>query len=174
VKLRKFNNLRLVHGKTVIAKRALLKAHEQSEAQKNTRRRFLLGSQYAKKILQDPIMKEAYASRAKPGQSPYNVALADYMTAPEIAEVNLSAFKGTKGSTVTLQVIDDYEVTEVKVAIYDHQSGLVEEGMASLADNDIDWEYTTQKALTKVSGSSILVQASDLPDNISERTEVLS
>ncbi len=165
---------RVVHGKTVIAKKAVLKEREDSEAQKKTRRRFLKGSQYAKKILQDPIMKQAYALRTKPGQSPYNVALADYMNVPEIEAVDLSTFNGTKGSKVGLQVVDDHQVLEVKVAIYDPQGGLVEEGMAALADNGVDWVYTTQKALATVSGSSVVVQASDLPGNVAERAEVLS
>jgi len=170
------NNIvfRNVGGKTVVAVKPDTSNRQDSEAQKYQKRRFKAGSTYAVNALQDPLVKESYALRTKPGQTPYNVALADFLNAPVIEEVNLSTFSGAKGSPIRMLVVDDHEVTEVKVAIYDPQGGLVEEGNATLHENGIDWVYTTQKALATVSGSSIFIQASDLPGNTVEREEVLS
>ncbi len=165
---------RNVGGKTIVAKRPTPTEREDTEQQKNHKLRFRTGAVYAKTATKDPILREAYAARVKPGQSPYNVAMADFYNAPEIGKIDLGSFTGAKGSEITAQVIDDHEVIEVKVAIYDPQGALLEEGPATLNGNGIDWVYTTQKALATLSGSSIIIQASDLPGNTTEREEVLS
>ncbi len=120
------NNIvfRNVGGKTIVTVKPDTSKRTDSEAQKQHKRRFRAGTINAKKASQDPIIREGYAAKVKPGQSPYNIALADYFNAPEINEVDLSFFRGTKGSPVLVQVTDDYLVTEVKVAIYDPQGGL--------------------------------------------------
>lgn len=170
------NNIvfRNVGNKTIVAVKPDVSKRVDSEAQKQHKRRFRAGTTYAKKASQDPSLREGYAVKVKPGQSPYNIALADFLNAPEISEPDLSFFKGAKGSQLLLQVTDDYLVTEVKVAIYDAQGGLVEEGMASPHENGVDWIYTTQKAMTSVSGSSVFIQASDLPGNKAEREIAIS
>ena len=165
---------RNVGGKTIVAKRPTPSGKEDTEEQKKHKLRFRTGAIYAKKAIQDPILREAYGARAKPGQSPYNVAMADFFNAPEIIEVDLSFFTGVKGSPLVVQVVDDHEVIEVKVAIYDPQGGLLEEGPATLHENGINWVYTTQKAITTISGHTLSIQATDQPGNKVEREEVLS
>ena len=61
----------------------------------------------------------------------------------------------------------------MQVAIYNQAGNLVEQGAAELADNGIDWVYTTQKANGQAKGSKLVVRASDLPGNTTEKEEVL-
>lgn len=42
-----------------------------------------------------------------------------------------------------IQATDDRLVTDVQVAIYNQAGNLVEQGAAELANNGIDWVYTT-------------------------------
>ena len=139
----------------------------------NFQRRFRKAAQYAKKATQDKATKALYAARTKPGQSPYNVALADSMNAPEIDVVDFGLYKGAKGSQLLLQVSDDHMVSEVVVSLFDAQGGLLEEGTAEMHENGIDWVYTTQKQNASISGSKLRISASDLPGNRAEREEVI-
>lgn len=113
-------------------------------------------------------------ARAKAGQTPYNVALADCMTAPDISGVDLGLYNGAKGSQLLLKVSDDHMVAEVRVSIYDAQGALLEEGTAELHENGTDWVYTTQKQNARLSGSKLRISASDLPGNTVEKEEAIA
>ncbi len=152
-------------NKTIVSVRPEKTNRPRSEAQQRQQRRFQQGIAYAKKATQDTALKASYALRAKAGQTAYNVALADYLNAPEIQQVDASLYTGTKGSPVLIQVVDDHSVAEVKVSVYDPQGVLLEEGKATLEENGWDWVYTTQKPNAQRSGSKIFVTASDLPGN---------
>jgi len=161
-------------GKTVVAVKPDVSNRETTEAQKYNQGRFRRANQYAKTALKDPIAYEQYAARTKPGQSAYNVAMADFMHAPDIEAVDLGTYQGAKGSQLLLQVTDDHMVTEVVVSLYDAQGGLLEEGPADLHENGIDWVYTTQKANNSVSGTRLHISATDVPGNTTEREEVIA
>lgn len=165
---------RNVGGKTVVAVKPDTSKRKDSEAQKKHKRRFRAATIYAKNATQDPILKEEYAAKAKPGQTAYNVALADFLNIPEISELDLKLFNGVKGSKILVQVVDDHLVTEVQISIYDAQGALVEEGQANEASNGLDWIYTTQKAMANPSGGSVFIRASDMAGNTTEHEEVIA
>lgn len=160
-------------GNTIVAVKPQM-PEQRTEAQKKHASKFRDASQYAAKALKDPNIKAAYALRAKAGQSAYNVALADYLMAPDINEIDLSLYDGKKGSQLRIRVSDDYMVSEVSVAIYNAEGILLEEGNAEPAENSTDWSYTTQKASTEVQGNRLTIRAFDLPGNRSEKTEVVA
>lgn len=99
--------------------------------------------------------------------------MADFLNAPDIEQLDISEYDGKKGSQLRMAVNDDTQVTSVHVAIYDQRVGLVEEGEAQRAYNNLDWVYTAQKAQANVSGSKVAVKASDLPGNRTQYEEVL-
>lgn len=160
-------------GKTIVSVKPQVTA-ERSEAQRLQMQKFKEAGQYASKVLQDPNVKAAYALRAKPGQSAYNVALADYLSAPDISLVDFSLYDGKKGSQLTIRATDDHLVSEVHVAIYSAAGTLLEEGPANEQENGLDWTYTTQKAATDVQGQRLEIRATDLPGNRSLRSEVVA
>ncbi len=83
-------------GKTIVAIRPDTTGRESTEAQKNHQRRFRRAAQYAKGATRNEATRGLYAARTKPGQSAYNVVLADFMTAPEIDAVDFGTYKGAK------------------------------------------------------------------------------
>ena len=159
-------------GQTIVSARPTPSEHKLSEGQIAAQHRFQLATRYAKQAIQDDTLKSAYQQRAKGGQNAYNVAMADYLNPPRIAE--LSTYTGAKGEKITLQAIDDHLVTDVQVAIYTRQGNLLEEGTAQLQPNGVDWVYTTQKANAQIKGSQLMIRASDLPGNITEKTAVFN
>lgn len=174
----KLNNIvfrTLPGGRTIVASKPnTSKKRVDSEAQKRHKGRFRAASMYAKNAMQDPQLKAAYEAKAKPGQTGYNVAIADFLNIPEISELDLKLFSGVKGSKIMVEVVDDHLVTEVQISIYDAQGALVEEGQASESVNGLDWIYTTQKAMTNPSGGSIMIKASDMAGNTIEREEMIA
>src|SRR6476661_8292798 len=87
------------HGKTFVG-HSPETSEDVSEAQKQVRSTFKMAATYAKGILSDPAIKTAYQQKAKPGQSAYNVALADFFRAPQIGDLDISGYNGQAGSTV--------------------------------------------------------------------------
>lgn len=160
-------------GKTIVAVKPQF-TEERSEAQQEHARKFREGTQYAVKALADPTVKAAYALRAKPGQTAYNIALADYLKAPDISLVDFSLYDGKKGSQLRIRVSDDHMVSEVKVAIYSPDGTLLEEGNATPVENSLDWTYATQKASTEIQGHRLLIRATDLPGNHTEKSEIVA
>ncbi len=160
-------------GKTIVSVKPQVSA-EKSEAQLKQMLNFKESTIYANKMMKDPIMKEAYGLRAKPGQSAYTVAMADFLNAPDINLVDFSLYDGKKGSQLIIRASDDHVVTEVRVAIYGLDGTLLEEGNATPEENGLDWAYTTQKATTEVQGNRLEIKAIDLPGNRAERSEVVA
>lgn len=76
----KYGNLvfRQVKGRTVIAK-APSAYPPPTEIQKSRQSLFRNTTAYARQLLADPVVKEAYQAKAKPRQSAFNVAIAEYM-----------------------------------------------------------------------------------------------
>jgi hypothetical protein len=159
-------------GQTIVAVAPTFTAGR-SEAQKKHALRFREASQYASRINQDESLKAAYAAKAKEGQNAYNMALADYLHAPDISEIDASLYDGKKGNLLRIHVSDEYLVSGVSVAIYGPDDSLLEEGNAVQAENATDWVYTTQKASTQIQGNRLHIRATDMPGNVAEKDEVV-
>lgn len=161
-------------GKTVVAVKPTSTKREPTEKQKEQHLRFRKGSRYAQQAIQNPTLKAAYQQETRGGQSAYNVAMADFLNQPDITELDLGTYTGTKGHAFTIQAEDDHLVADVQVAIYNPAGNLLEQGPAELHDNGVDWVYTTQKAIGQPKGSKLVVQASDLPGNVTTLEKVLA
>ena len=126
---------------------------------------FKLATAYAKSVMQNPELKALYSAEAKRRGviNAYNMAVSDYLKAPEIRHINTEAYTGTqKGELITIEVSDNFKVVQVKVTI-SHGEETVEEGNAILTD-DI-WQYATTALNPALSGSKIVVTALDRPNN---------
>lgn len=160
------------NGKTIVSK-VPAKKNKLSEKQKQQVSKFQEAVLYAKNALKDPITKEMYALEAQKeqGVSGYNVAVADLMNAPKIEEINFAEYTGKKGDKIKIKVTDDFKVEEVKVLIYNEDGTLVEEGTAK--EEGLYWVYTAKENNADLVGDKIVVRATDIPDNLSEKEEVL-
>ena len=160
-----FRNL---NGKTIVASKPTERKGELSEGQKQNLKRFQQATIYAKSAVADPALKEEYKAVAKEGESAYNVAVADFMHAPDISEVNLSHYSGKVGDTISLTATDDFKVVEVFVSILNEDGTEVEEGYAQPAPGGVAWIYTATANNDSLTGDKIIIRASDLPGHTAE------
>jgi len=152
------------NGETVVSKPPIRTA-PLSEAQKSITSTFKQAVLYARSILQDAAIKLAYKKKAKRGQSPFNLAIADYFKPPVIVSVNLDELANQVGSKIIALVTDNFRVEKVKVKIEKSGGGLIEEGDAVLQPDGLNWLYTTTTANANNTGNKVSVTASDLPGN---------
>ena len=121
---------------------------------------------YGKNALQDNSLKVLYTTEAqkRKGVSAYNLAVADFLKAPVIENVDVSAYKGAaSGEKITITVTDNFKVTTVKVAIINSDDTPVEQGEATLLEGK--WIYSTTATNAALSGDKVVVTATDRPGN---------
>jgi hypothetical protein len=81
-------------GKTIVSNAPKDPAGPGSAAQQQVRKRFQQAIIYGKAAIAQADTKSAYEAAAQPGQTAYNVAVADFFTAPHIDEIEISKYKG--------------------------------------------------------------------------------
>lgn len=160
-------------GKTIMSVKAVQSEGVPTEAQQQQRSKFGQANRYAREVMKNVPLKEAYEQQTKGGQSAFNVAMADYLNEPEIIDLEVGAYTGAKDSPISITVTDDHLVAGVEVVVYSAKGTVLEQGPAELDDNGVNWVYTTQKTNDALKGSKLVVRASDLPGNVTEREFML-
>ncbi|MCE9645288.1 MAG: hypothetical protein K8S20_04750 [Chloroflexi bacterium] len=131
-------------------------------AQRQVQEKFREASAYAKEAKD----QEVYVEKAKgTPKIPSNVAMADWFHAPEVTEIDASAWHGGVGETIRVRAVDDVQVTQVQVVITDSAGAVLEQGPAAPADGNW-WTYTTKA--TASNGPRVIASARDLPGHIAE------
>jgi len=161
------------NGKTIVASKPGARTGEVSDAQKQNQKRFQQAIIYAKGAVADPDTKAAYKAAAAADESPYNVAVADFMHAPDIEEIDLSKYTGKVGDVISVTVTDDFKVAEVSVSILNEDGTEVEHGMAQSALGGTQWLYTATANNSSLTGDKIIIRASDLPGHTTEKEQAL-
>lgn len=160
-------------GETILSAAPGERDTEPTEAQKVQQRKFQEAIIYGKTQMADAASKAEYEARADEMRSAFNVAVADFFNAPEIDEVDVTAYNGSAGSSIRVRAVDDFKVEQVHVSISNDDGSLVEAGDAVLQDNGLDWVYTATADNTETSGDKIVVRVSDKPGNITENETTL-
>jgi hypothetical protein len=162
----KFGNIvfRQVNGKTFISKRPA-KPGKISPAQQKQRERFSEAAAYAREQIRDQATRDEYARGINDHKhSAYAVAVTDFMTAPKIHEVDIRAYRGRSGNLIRIKATDDFKVTAVEVKIINAAGAQVECGPA-WQQSKLQWHYNAQQANATLSGTRVIVTASDKPGN---------
>lgn len=152
-------------GKTIVAKRPRKTEIPATADQQEVQTRFTDAAKYAKAAILDPGVKSAYEAVAKPGQSAYNIAFADYFKAPALSLPDISAYTGQAGEQISIHAKDNFMVTSVKVSIEKPDGTPVEAGEAAITDIANEWSYITTMLNDTPAGSKVRFTASDLPGN---------
>jgi hypothetical protein len=160
------------NGKTVVAKLPSGSA-KSSEKQQQHRKRFQQAVIYGKATTASPEMKAIYETNAKKGRVPFNAAVADFLHAPQIENIDLSDYTGQAGDVIRITVSDDMQVTSVSVLITNADGSLVEEGDAAPDAGGYTWTYTATRNNDNLDGDKIVITASDLPGNVSKEEQSL-
>ncbi len=149
-------------GKTIVSTKSN-KPRKQSEKQKEHQKRFQRATLYAKAA---QATEEYLTAAASKGKTPYLVAVADFFNAPDIDQIDVSAYTGNPGDMIRIRVTDDFSVKSVTIRISNNDGSLVEEGAAQPDALGIEWIYTAAATNGNLSGDKIEVFASDTPGNI--------
>ena len=160
------------YGRTFLGK-VPVNGGKPSVNQLAVREKFLKAVKYARQTMQDPAIKPLYSERAGNGITAFNLAIVDYFSAPEIDEINTSAYTGAVGSKIEVKASDDTKVTGVRMSIYDPAGNTVEEGDAVQDPANGHWFYTATAANAVLAGTKISASAKDLPGNETKAEKVL-
>ncbi|MCK4445016.1 MAG: hypothetical protein KAW09_10755 [Thermoplasmata archaeon] len=119
--------------------------------------RFRRAASYAQPIVDDEEMLPLYEAEARgTSMTPYNAALRDYMTVPEVYEIDLSEYTGAPGEKIRVVALDDARFESVKV---------LEQGEAvQHARDKLLWVYRTQE-LNEHESYTVRATATDVPGN---------
>jgi hypothetical protein len=127
-------------GRTIVSRKPNFDNRVFSEDQKKHQSRFQEAAAYAKAAAKiEPIYKELTIGTAK---SAYNVAVGDWFNPPEVGEVDVRGYTGQVGETIRAKVIDDVQVTQVKLVISTGDDVVIEQGEMNLAQG-LWYSYTT-------------------------------
>ena len=149
-------------GKTVVGK-VPRKSNKVSENQLQHRKKFQKAVLYA----QVPEHQELYKGKAdKKGKTLFLVAVADFLKAPSIENIDISGYAGQSGDTIRIRATDDFAVKTVMVRITNSDGSLVEEGNATPDAAGYEWTFTVTQSNDNLDGNKIEVFVSDIPGNI--------
>jgi len=154
-------------GQTILSQAPGEREKAPTEAQKAQQMKFQQAILYGKAQLADETAKAEYAAKSDERRSAYNVAVADFLHAPDVDEIDVTDYHGAINDSIRVRVTDDFKVQQVQVSIVNADGTLVEEGNAAKQGNEIDWIYTATATNESKEGDKIVVRASDKPGNIS-------
>ena len=99
-----------LNGQTVGRQKGEFK-DKRSPDQLAHRERVRRAAAWARQTVTDPRQRADYGAACRGHQTPYNLALRDYMRPPVIESVNLESYTGKAGESVRVKATDDFEVT---------------------------------------------------------------
>ena len=140
-----------------------------TEAEKAHRSKFGMAILYGKGVNTDATSKGEYAKQAQGNQSAFNVAVADFMSAPEIDEIDVTNYTGAVGSTIRVRAMDDFLVSRVLIIVENSDGTIADQGDAVLDANGLDWIWTATTNNASLTGDKITVRVNDLPGNETEK-----
>jgi len=154
-------------GQTILSQAPGEREKEPTEAQRTQQLKFQQAILYGKAQIADEAAKAEYGTKAEGLKTAFNVAVADFLHAPDVDEIDVTNYHGAVDDTVRVRVTDDFRVEQVQVSILNSDGTFVEEGNAVKQDNEIDWVYTATTTNENTEGDKIVVRAADKPGNIS-------
>lgn len=160
-------------GKTIVSRKPEKSSVPPTALQLSVRERFKEAVQYARSILSIPAAKAMYEEMTKPGQSAFNLAMADVWKAPQIYDVVATQYTGQVGSKITVDTVDRYKVISVEVTILNVQDELLESGMAVMQENGRHWVYTATVVNNSLDGTIVRALAKDRPGNEAHQERIV-
>lgn len=137
-----------------------------TEEKKKMNDKFKRAVLYGKSVIANSEIKALYAQRISGGQTAFNLAVADFLNAPVIEEIDVSNYTGKAGSVIRIKAIDNFKVASVSVRITDADGTQLEVGEAVMDKGDeLYWLYIAAEDNHLVVGSRVIVTASDMPRN---------
>jgi len=136
--------------------------------QQNVRVRFRKANLYATRALKNGSRLAQYIAIAKSKglRSPRTAAIADYLNFPEIIEIIFSGYSGQTGDVIVVIATDYLSVETVVITIITSGGTELEKGNATLDSDGQTWRYTATSMNSSLTGTTIAVNATDVPGNV--------
>ncbi len=149
----------------VVARKADPSEKEPTEAQTAHREQFRQATLYGKMVQADPATKAIYEEAAKAqGKPAFSLMVADFFRAPSVDEVDVNGYSGKVGDEIVIQAHDDFEVSNVTVAITNASGQAIENGAATETPSKSGrWVYKAPAAVPTGTMMRIDVTAMDRP-----------
>jgi hypothetical protein len=129
---------------------------------------------YGHDVRNDPERKAAYGKHTDEIlRSPYAVAVADYLNAPNITDVDFTGYRGQVGDVIVVRATDDFAVHHVHILIQNPDGSIVEEGDVLAEADGTTFRYVATAHNDSLVGDKITVTATDYPGNETSRQAVL-
>jgi hypothetical protein len=95
-------------------------------------------------------VKAAYKEWGKRlNKPPYALFNKNYASSPVVESIDVSKYGGQPGQTISIRVVDLFQVARVEVTVRQLGGEVVERGLAARSQTDLrDWIYQTTAALT--------------------------
>lgn len=169
----KIGNLVFVHRAdgSVLVRKAPQPRSAFTAGELQSQHRFADAVAYIKRIKATPDVYGSYQHLAQEThQRACDLAMADFLNAPEIRDVDTSGFMGQPGNKLLIHASDHTGVQEVRVLITDLNGLPLEEGPAFLDDAPGRWVYSIQGRIVSEQFALIQITATDLAGNSVSRT----
>ena len=156
--------------RTIIARKPDLSGRVASAGQIAVRERFRGAAYYANKVMADPERRARYAPLAtKRGTPLREVIMTDYLNPPVVDAISVADYHGIIGDPVVVRATDDVAVSGVTVTLRDAADAVIEQGVATLADDR--WTYRATVAVP--AGEAVMVIATARDGAEQEATKIL-
>ncbi len=166
---------RCIGGKSIMSKRPDCSKVVKTEAQKANMKRFTAAVIYAKKVLNDPKLREKYKKKKKRHQSTWNAAISDFMKKPKVEAIDLKRYKGIPGNEIKISASNKFKFEAVIVTILNILGQVIESGpaVARPFSGGREWVYKAAVMNTSYEGCRIVIRVTDLPGNVVQESVVI-
>lgn len=164
-KLGKLIVFKQLRGKTIISAKGI--STVKSPKQQERMEQFKMAAKYAKEATAKKDMKEFYRRGVTDRKhTPYLVAIADFLNAPEIHQVDISRYNGGINQKINVIVTDDFMVDKVIVEISLADGSNIESGSAEDIGDGTTWVYSSAIDISSTVEIQVKAVAYDLPGNV--------
>jgi hypothetical protein len=153
---------RQMNGQTILCRRPQ-RFRPPTANQQNHKALFLEAVDYAQRELLKPEVKAEYRRLAPPGVSPYNMAVADFISPPHVDQIDTSGYSGVPGEEITIYAVDKIKVKRVTVKIVRADQSIVEQGQAEHVAEGRLWVYQVTVENNDLAGCMVTATAVDMP-----------
>jgi hypothetical protein len=165
--------VRRSRGKFILSDKPTVSEAEPSEAQLDQRKLFARAVAFGKFAIEDPALRAFYEPIAQQREiTAYALAIGDYLKAPSILPLDLSAYRGQVGDSIGIEAVDDLGLAGVSVSLVANDGTPIEQGNAvEIGARSGYWTYTATAAVALGSDIFIEVQGTDHAGNRTQHTE---
>jgi len=156
---------RVVNGKTILQKCPEHKKIKVGPDMPINNKRFYFATKWAVAIRKNKEVDAQYKAVARGTNSAYSMAVKDYMTQPVIRSVSSDDYHGRPGERIEIQIDNVIRVKAVKVTIENPDGSVLENDLASPGRSAAEWHYTTHQYNPHLSGTTLRIEAWDLPNH---------